>query len=514
MADKMIDKYNSNYLEPISLKVNEKIINQMKNSICRIYNNDKGNGIFVKIPYKSRLLPVLITTNHIINQDDIHKNRSISLNLNNDIVIIKLENNRIMYTNEKLDITIIEIKENNLNINYLEIEDEMINFIKLNNKEKTYYLNNLYINDSIYSLNYYKDNEIFVSYGKLININNSDIFYNCNTKGDSLGSPILLLNNQKLIGIHCGNSIENKYNKGRLLIYSIIEFSKMKNELLLINKEGKIINQIFNCIIGELNIKEAEQDIRIINSYDQYCRENEDIEYKKEYENEKEIKENCEIRLNGKLIPFSYFYKFNKKGKYIILYNFKKNITKTNYMFRECSSLTNINLTYFNTHDITDMNSMFSGCSSLKILNLSNFNTNNVINMSGMFFECSSLKKLNLSNFNTKKVTDKSYMFCGCKSLKNLNLSNFNTNNVKDMSLMFDECSSLKKLNLSNFNTNNVKDMSNMFDDCSSLTNIDIFNFNINNVTNMGNIFSGCKNLTKNNIIINDLRILMEFDDK
>ena len=49
MVDKMIDKYNSNYLEPISLKVNEKIINQMKNSICRIYNNDKGNGIFVKI---------------------------------------------------------------------------------------------------------------------------------------------------------------------------------------------------------------------------------------------------------------------------------------------------------------------------------------------------------------------------------------------------------------------------------------------------------------------------------
>ena len=42
MADKMIDKYNSNYLEPISLKVNEKIINQMKNSICRVYNNDKG----------------------------------------------------------------------------------------------------------------------------------------------------------------------------------------------------------------------------------------------------------------------------------------------------------------------------------------------------------------------------------------------------------------------------------------------------------------------------------------
>ena len=32
--------------------------------------------------------------------------------------------------------------------------------------------------------------------------------------------------------------------------------------------------------------------------------------YRKEDENEKEIKENCEIRINDEIIPFSYFYKF------------------------------------------------------------------------------------------------------------------------------------------------------------------------------------------------------------
>ena len=106
--------------EPISLKQTEKIIEQMKNSICRINNHDKGTGFFVKIPYKLRLLPVLITTSHAINIEDIQNNKIISLYLNYGKMTIKLDNNRLRYSNEKLDITIIEIKENdhNLNIKY------------------------------------------------------------------------------------------------------------------------------------------------------------------------------------------------------------------------------------------------------------------------------------------------------------------------------------------------------------------------------------------------------------
>ena len=60
------------------------------------------------------------------------------------------------------------------------------------------------------------------------------------------------------------------------------------------------------------------------------------------------------------------------------------------------------------------MSNMFYGCSSLKELNLSYFNTNNVTNMNGMFYRCSSLKELNLNNFNTNNVINMSYMISKC----------------------------------------------------------------------------------------------------
>ena len=34
--------------------------------------------------------------------------------------------------------------------------------------------------------------------------------------------------------------------------------------------------------------------------------------------NEKEIKENCIIKINNKRIPFNYLYKFKEKGKFRI----------------------------------------------------------------------------------------------------------------------------------------------------------------------------------------------------
>ena len=63
------------------------------------------------------------------------------------------------------------------------------------------------------------------------------------------------------------------------------------------------------------------------------------------------------------------------------------------------------------------MSDMFWGCSSLTNINLSNFNTQNVKNMSSMFSRCNSLTNINLSNFNIQNVTDMSYMFYQCNSL-------------------------------------------------------------------------------------------------
>ena len=156
MVDNIKENYIRKSIEPISLKQTEKILEQMKSkSICRI--NNKGTGFFVKIPYKSKLLPVLITSNKVINIDDILKMKTISIYINNDknIELLKLDRNRKIYTNEKLDITIIEIKENedSLNNKFLELDNELINYLKLNRKERLNHLkhlNNLYSNESIY----------------------------------------------------------------------------------------------------------------------------------------------------------------------------------------------------------------------------------------------------------------------------------------------------------------------------------------------------------------------------
>ena len=74
----------------------------------------------------------------------------------------------------------------------------------------------------------------------------------------------------------------------------------------------------------------------------------------------------------------------------------KNKLSKTCFMFWRCSSLTNINLSNFNTQNVTNMGSMFDGCSSLTNINLSNFNTQNVTDMSCMFSCCSSLTNINL----------------------------------------------------------------------------------------------------------------------
>ena len=110
MVDNRKEEYITKSIEPISLKKTEKVLEQMKNnSLCRI--NNKGTGFFVKIPYKSKLLPVLITSNQVINTDDIQNKINVSLYINTDkkIKLIKLDNDRLIYTNEKLDITIVEI---------------------------------------------------------------------------------------------------------------------------------------------------------------------------------------------------------------------------------------------------------------------------------------------------------------------------------------------------------------------------------------------------------------------
>ena len=100
-------------------------------------------------------------------QDNILSNNYFSIYLDNDKKTkrIQLDNNRLMYTNEKFDITIIEIKDNGkLNNKYLELDDEIMNYFQSNKEDGFNYLSDLYSNKSIYLINYPGNKDVVVSY--------------------------------------------------------------------------------------------------------------------------------------------------------------------------------------------------------------------------------------------------------------------------------------------------------------------------------------------------------------
>ena len=95
-------------------------------------------------------------------------------------------------------------------------------------------------------------------------------------------------------------------------------------------------------------------------------------------------------------------------------------------MFDNCTALTSIDFTNFNTSSIVDMSYMFSGCTSLQTLDLTTFNTENVQSMIEMFSGCSNLSTIYCNkDWNTHPISSED-MFHGCVSLRNYSDGNFN----------------------------------------------------------------------------------------
>lgn len=74
--------------------------------------------------------------------------------------------------------------------------------------------------------------------------------------------------------------------------------------------------------------------------------------------------------------------------------------------------------------------SMFDGKQNLKSIIFNNVDTKNAEYMQYMFRNCSSLTELNLLPFNTESVEAMTGMFRGCTSLISLNIKSFNTSNI------------------------------------------------------------------------------------
>ena len=294
-----------------------------------------------------------------------------------------------------------------------------------------------------------------------------------------------------------------------------------------INQLKLYINRLFNIITKLLGIEKINKSNFIKCIYnivdDDLDREHQLINYNRQNgENLRDIKENVIIFKNKEIKPnnkteenpkfsdteksYSYLKEFKfddyfeESGYYYYIYSFKKELKNGSYLFYNCSSLEELNLSKFDSSNITTNYWMFRQCSSLKKINLANFDTSNSENMSNMFNGCKLLEEINVSSFNTQKVIIMRGLFNCCSKLKKLDLSNFDTKNVNDMCYMFNECFALETITgLDKFDTQKVTNMDGMFYKCTNLKQINI-KFNTINVESMNYMFSQCDNIKELNL--------------
>ena len=294
-----------------------------------------------------------MTKYHILNEKVLKENSKLNILLNddNEKLIIDLKIERAIYYNKDCDITIIQLSE----------KDKIKNFLKLDEIIFKDNIETYYEGKSIYVLHYPTGKNAYFSCGLLNNINKLYINHKCSTDNGSAGSPILNLENNKVIGIQRKGSGNSDFNLGTLLKSPINDFIQINKNMKFdknisdngnniqngITADDKInqnndVNSIKNhenYIIAEFYItpNNVNREIQIFNTYNNSI-------YRKDYDlkncdNEKELRENIEIKMDGKYFQFYYTFKFRKAGKNIIEYYFKNPLTKTCFLFCYCSSL-------------------------------------------------------------------------------------------------------------------------------------------------------------------------------
>ena len=190
-------------------------LKEMGKCICKINGNKIGTGFFCRINYLDYSIPVLITNNHIIDENFMELKNQLKVYINDESYIIGINKKNIIYSSErnKYDIIIIKLREGEIK-NFLQIDQNIFKF----NSE------NLYLDEQIFILHFPNIGEAKVSYACGIEkINDYDIKHKCNTEVGSSGGPIFSAITKRIIGIHKG-AISNRERKTAYNIGTFLKF--------------------------------------------------------------------------------------------------------------------------------------------------------------------------------------------------------------------------------------------------------------------------------------------------
>ena len=422
------------YPKSVTKECTNIIYNQMNNSFYEIQgkNNNFGIGFFCKIRIKNKNILVLMANYKLIDEEFMENNLGIKIKIHNEFKLIKFGDKRINNFDKDYNLSIIEIKENNeFKINYFEIDESLY--------EKESQIK--FYKETIYIIHQNRKKEISVTYSIIRFINKYEFTCLGNIHSNGTLSPVLNINNNKLIGIYINNQSKN-FIKG--FFYNII----LERFYKTINLCKNILNDINEIdIIIKIYKEDVNKKIYFLGKRSEEVKDNNFIKNNNDdYFNEL----NTEIYIDGRLHKYINYFNPYKEGEYKIKLLFHINFEDCSYMFAGCENIIKIDFISFNTFFVKKMNHMFHRCINLRAINLLSFDITNVIDMSYMFSECENLVNLDLSSFSNKKEVDICNMFYCCKNLRTLDLSNFNFKNDYSYNGIFYNCENLKIVNLSN----------------------------------------------------------------
>ena len=418
--------------ESISLKSDSKEIidigeftektKDIKQNIIRItVGNDISSGFLCKIYINNDPIPVLITCYHVLNKDYITKYDFLYFTYLSDEgiseKILDLAIERIIYQDKELDVTFIEIKEeDNLDIySFLEMD----NSINVDNPQFLY--------EKVYLLHFPKGVEnIKYSQGEVSDlIDNTNILTNNWTEPGSSGSPIINYNNNYVIGIHKG-SLKDENDKtgiGIILNYAAKEFSEEKSEE--IKNLYKNLYPSSNTMDMIYSIPKNQKSIKL------FC----DI-FVDKYEKV------CNLIYNGNIYSLTQYFPLNDvtnkdmiKGEIRITLKGIEFIKDMDFMFSRCYELKKVIATGTDFSKVETMDSTFERCENLEeITNTSKWNLENVKSIKGLFYKCHKLKDVpGIDKWNPIKIKTCEEMFLSCESLKSSVISKVeNWKNIKE----------------------------------------------------------------------------------
>ena len=200
-----------------SKKLQIKKIMKASKSICKIIlelekdNKAFGTGFFMYIFKEGKKHECLVTNYHVINENLVNSKSIIEIQINNNIHRIKLDdsNRYIKCFKKPIDITIIQI------INSDKFKKD-IDFLYYDLNYDFGY--EQYLNMDIFSIQHPLGGEAEYACGKIIKIfNNFEFEHTVDTDHGSSGSPIILNESLKVIGIHKQSNTLNNNNIGTFI---------------------------------------------------------------------------------------------------------------------------------------------------------------------------------------------------------------------------------------------------------------------------------------------------------